>query len=428
MGHCLYFLIQESTLMRFEFFNKNAASSPVYFIVRKNRKGHKIFLKYPAGFTVKTTQWNENKQRVREIDGLPYKNYNDKLDKIENTVKDIFKHTDYFQITTEFLRKKIDASIKRGKSTNGYKRQKIDTEFFEDAERFLESETKRTGKENAAPVGNTISVLRKFNSSLDWHHIHYRFYLDLLDWMYTKQWSKNYMGKLITNLRRLVKNGFKLGRIEEPYHLSFETMREKVDHIYLNEQELITLYNMSLPKAHERVCHHFLAGCWTGQRVGTYLSIDPNKDIDIQNNTITLMTNKGGGKVVLPIHWMLREIIEKYNGLPEPVSEQRLNRLIKEICEAAKFNKDVLTEKTIGGKKVKQYKPKWKMVSSHTARRSCATNLYRRRVPISTIMLILNHSNEKQTRDYIKESMHDEVPAEVVGLDFWEKPKELSKK
>jgi len=51
--------------------------------------------------------------------------------------------------------------------------------------------------------------------------------------------------------------------------------------------------------------------------------------------------------------------------------------------------------------------PKYELVTSHTARRSFATNLYRRGLPASQIMLLTGHKTEGAFLRYIKVSKED---------------------
>ncbi len=57
---------------------------------------------------------------------------------------------------------------------------------------------------------------------------------------------------------------------------------------------------------------------------------------------------------------------------------------------------------TRGGKRVVITVEKWKLVSSHTARRSFATNLYKSNFPAISIMKITGHKTEKAFLKYIK--------------------------
>jgi len=54
-------------------------------------------------------------------------------------------------------------------------------------------------------------------------------------------------------------------------------------------------------------------------------------------------------------------------------------------------------------------KPKYKMITPHTARRNFATNLYVRGLPVQTIMAITGHQSELSFRKYIKSQRIDAV-------------------
>ena len=57
---------------------------------------------------------------------------------------------------------------------------------------------------------------------------------------------------------------------------------------------------------------------------------------------------------------------------------------------------------TKGGKYKEDTMEKWQMVSSHTARRSFATNLYNQGVEVITIMKMTGHRTEGAFLKYIK--------------------------
>jgi len=57
-----------------------------------------------------------------------------------------------------------------------------------------------------------------------------------------------------------------------------------------------------------------------------------------------------------------------------------------------------------GGKAFEETCPKWQLISSHTARRSFATNAYERGTPAISLMQITGHRTEKSFLKYIKTS------------------------
>ena len=78
-----------------------------------------------------------------------------------------------------------------------------------------------------------------------------------------------------------------------------------------------------------------------------------------------------------------------------------MNQYLKEMCQIIGFDEMVRVKKSIGGKRVDKFSPKWENVTTHTARRSFATNFFELGIPASQIMLITGHSTEKQFMDYI---------------------------
>ena len=109
---------------------------------------------------------------------------------------------------------------------------------------------------------------------------------------------------------------------------------------------------------------------------------------------------------MLPIHKHVKEILNKRNGeFPREITQQRLNDYIKEVCKMVGFNEVIegaipviygtVTRKTKG-----MY-PKYKLIGTHTARRSFATNHYGE-LPTNVIMSATGHSSEKTFMQYIK--------------------------
>ncbi len=51
--------------------------------------------------------------------------------------------------------------------------------------------------------------------------------------------------------------------------------------------------------------------------------------------------------------------------------------------------------------------PKYELITSHTARRSFATNLYRRGIPSTQLMMLTGHKTEDSFMKYIKVTAED---------------------
>jgi integrase len=126
---------------------------------------------------------------------------------------------------------------------------------------------------------------------------------------------------------------------------------------------------------------------------------------------ISLRTQKTNELVTIPVHPMVDDIMKKYKGvfansLPPAFANQVMNRNLKELGKLAQLNEGVIISKTIGGKKINQTFKKRELITTHTARRSFATNLYLQEFPAISIMKITGHKSEKNFMNYIKMTPH----------------------
>lgn len=84
-----------------------------------------------------------------------------------------------------------------------------------------------------------------------------------------------------------------------------------------------------------------------------------------------------------------------------------MNRYLKELGELAEIDGDFNTYTNKGTQRLKNTFKKWEMISTHTARRSFATNMYLRKWDAISIMKITGHSSEKVFMNYIKVSQEE---------------------
>ena len=111
--------------------------------------------------------------------------------------------------------------------------------------------------------------------------------------------------------------------------------------------------------------------------------------IDFQD--IDLRQKKTGAKISIPVSSGLRKILDRYNYKLPHLEDQVLNRYIKEICRLAGLDELIEIQTTKGGIIKKEYKHKWELVHSHTARRTGATLMYLAGMDYYDIMRITGH-------------------------------------
>lgn len=170
--------------------------------------------------------------------------------------------------------------------------------------------------------------------------------------------------------------------------------------VYLTNEELLKINAVKLSKEASAVRDLFLIGCYTALRLSD-LKVLSSKNIVAGN--IETKTIKTGARVVIPIHPMVKEILNRNGGLfPKIKSEQAFNATLKRICKKAGISAEVLYERTIGTKVVHVRMKKHDLITSHTARRSAATNMYLAGLPVARIMLITGHTTEQTFFKYIR--------------------------
>lgn len=178
---------------------------------------------------------------------------------------------------------------------------------------------------------------------------------------------------------------------------------EEVSAVFLSMTEITRIYYFKgLTRFQDEVRDHFMLGCLTGLRYSDYSRLNES-NFDRDSNMIRIKTQKTGVVVSVPMHKFVREILRKYDyDLPKPRCIQYFNRAIKEISKKVGLKETILWERTVGAEVVRKRLEKWEMISSHTARRSFATNMFLQNVPTYRIMLITGHKSESSFFKYIR--------------------------
>lgn len=198
----------------------------------------------------------------------------------------------------------------------------------------------------------------------------------------------------------------------------YRNATEETESIALSEEELQKIhdYDFSDDPRLERVRDLFLVGCWTGLRFSDVTKI---RRENISDGFINITQSKTNGQVVIPLHPVFKEMWGKYDGcLPTDISNQKFNDYIKEVCKEVGLKDGVLKSITKGGRRVTTRYEKWQLVSSHTARRSFATNLYKSGFPSISIMQITGHKTETAFLKYIKVSKQEHA---CLLAEHWKK-------
>ena len=168
--------------------------------------------------------------------------------------------------------------------------------------------------------------------------------------------------------------------------------------IYLTKQEIAKIHKYK-PKTHAEniVKLQFVLGCLTGARRSDYINFTKS---NIINNSIVYCSKKTGINTSVPATKTTISIInelDKYSDKEKKFSQVYYNKTLHNICKNIKLSKPLTLHRN--GKT--NTLPKYKYITSHTARRSFATNMYIDNVDIYTISKMCGHSSVAITQRYI---------------------------
>ncbi len=231
------------------------------------------------------------------------------------------------------------------------------------------------------------------------------------DFVYYLQ-SQNLMSSTIKNnlnrIKYLLKKACRAGYETDRAIEDFNVPDEEGNAIFLTMREVYKIHRYTdLTPRQMEIKDYFIIGCLTALRFSDYSRLKPKNFV---RNKIVIKTQKTNTPVQVPMHPIVKEIIRKYNKeLPVPPSVQHFNRAIKKICRKIGFKKKILFERQIGLQRVSKLIPKYQFISSHTARRTAATNMYLAGIMPFRIMLITGHKTEKSFFRYIRITREENV-------------------
>lgn len=174
---------------------------------------------------------------------------------------------------------------------------------------------------------------------------------------------------------------------------------ERSQFVYLTRAEILRIIRYQVVGDVERyVRRNFVIECLTGARLCDAKKLTINS-CDVETGTLSYIPDKTSGIIVtVPVDegMHLRNFLaDKYK---RECCDDVFNDTIRRICKYCRIDEPVTLKKK--GEVITA--PKYALVSSHTGRRSFATNLYLAGVTLEDIALMMGHgTNIDTTRRYI---------------------------
>lgn len=433
-----------------------------YYIDREKCEQHGI--KVPAKAETATAKEAETKyitfergkivirNRIDTPDVVYHREQERKLESLTNCLIDIFKPIESDKEAIKDLSKEwLEEQVDRFHNPNKYIEVKPDdllpktlleaiANYIEQAPtRILEGRKHNSGK----PISERSLLQHKNTQKRVKEYLEYRgltdialdelgkeFYDDFVNYLSDEQqnvegvaYAKNTIGKHIKNIKSMINILPTSRRVNCEFveKRKCSTLSEDVNNISLSEAELRLLAEYPFRGHLAFIRDEFLVMAWTGCRYSDLGKLTKGNIIDLANGkAFSIRQQKTGADVVIPIMPEIEGILAKYDyQLRKPIANQVFNRFLKDMAKEAGLTDIVKIKRTEGGKEITHELEKWEVVSAHTARRSFATNMYKRKFPTLAIMQLTGHTTETSFLKYIKVSKEENADLMLELVKAW---------
>lgn len=369
----------------------------------------------PAGIkTSKPTESKEVKKRRQEL--------TEKLKDLETAIENEFNDTPAEKIDKKWL----DEVIHNFHFPPVAEEDEVKPlSFFEVLDLFIEKRgeatetpvvktTKKKSKDFSIKTIRKFKTLRRqlreFDETLTFEDLNFKKLQEFADFeLNDKDLVNSSVEKRFTYLRWFLNWATEWGYNKNLAYSNFALNLEVPDKdvIYLDEEELeaVRSHDFSNNPRLDRVRDVFVFCCYTGLR---YSDVENLKRSNIRNNKIYITTIKTSDRLEIDLNNVASAILDKYkdaeleNNKALPViSNQKMNVALEEM--AVQCGIDTPIEQTIfkGGERVTEIVPKYKLVRTHTARRTFVCKAIRLGISPTIIMKFTGHKDYDTMKKYI---------------------------
>jgi integrase len=392
-----------------------------------------------TGFTINPKDWSETTNRPKQ-NNPENKQLSNNLNKLETFVFDSLNKdlSNGVIIDNYWLQNQINSCFERIEKTDTgivtnhiqYIIDNANTRKIKGRSKLGISQSRVKGYETFKKLFEAYQ--KETKKQIHFLDINKNFVDRFTNWLInTKKYSVNYAGKQIDNLKTVCLDAEKNDIKINPYSKQIEGFSESNEDRFIvtlsfEELEQIRTAEITNP-AYHNARKWLLIGCEIGQRGGDLLKITKN-DIRYKggNMYLDIIQKKTGKSVTIGIiNPHIIEIIE--NDFPHKISTQKLNLYIKKVCEIAKINElvegkkinpNATKDKPETIRKVLDFYPKHELITTHSFRRSFATNYYKI-MPTAVLIGFTGHSKESLFLEYINKPADKDANADLF-MKFYE--------
>ena len=321
--------------------------------------------------------------------------------------------------------------------------RKTPTQFFNEfIERWSHSPNFRTGVvPKAATIWNYKNTLRRYTDFIADNGLKDTFAIFNEDFQarfddYLINEQELAMNTIVgshSQLKTMLRSAYQKGLLRDPSFLHWTSKTITFTHIYLTDEELNKLYNLQLTakiRKEEKIGKEshieesrdlFMVSSRTGLRFSDLGHLNSATwNMTEGKEALTILVQKTSDKLTIPLHWQVIELYKKYGGcFPVPVDKSKYNEHVRLCAKIAGISQIMDAFEWEKGRPVIKSKQRYELISSHTGRRSFATNLYLVCKSPHQVMNLTGHKTEESFKRYICVSQAEmaEVVRKYINLD-----------
>ncbi len=386
--------------MIFNFTLLNPSSISHIYLAFSGAQQQHLLIKTPL--KINPADWDQEKQRPKNIYLKNFKKLNSKLDALKISIsRYLFELKDKAdKICLKKLQKIVNKSCRQAES------DLVEGSLLHTVDTFIKSRLHLITSTTEKRYMVFFRLLRRFEGSqgknLMLDQINSAFVKDFITFGESEKYSVSTIHRTIHFVRTVLNFLEKRGVRTFVYELELPKVRKIKRVVSLTENEINRIKNADVPVHLKAAKDWLVISCYTGQRVSDFMNfnLDMMEILD-GKPCLSFVQQKTQKNILLPLHPTAIQIMTKNeNQFPQKISAQKYNEQIKEVTRIAGITSLVKVRKRNGFRTSDVLIPKYEAITSHIGRRSFATNFYGK-IPTALLMDATGHSTEQMFQRYI---------------------------
>lgn len=367
-----------------------------------------------TGLTIKPSNWDKKKS-LPKTSFAEYSNYKKKLYELEAQILQIYKDfTDKGIIPEPCTIKQLLCNLRSKKLQH----ESDVKDFFERHDKFIEERKLKLDPKTVAKDVTLRKLLEQFQADCKYtvlfetvnstFEIRFKYFLNS-----TLEQNNTTVGKYIDCLKVYMKWAQKRGYHSNIAYQDFKSDREPTKVIALEDAEVDRLKSLNLDsKPHlARIRDKFLFQLYTAQRFEDVRTLTWSNIKYLDNGKVYwhLFQSKASQTEEMKIQIVgeAKRVLElQQKGSPTSlvfpdIKNQPFNRYLKVVCQLAKIDEYTVKVFNRGNKRIEEAGPKYKFISSHTARRSYCTLASEKGMTELAIRGVTGHKDHRMLMKYL---------------------------